>query len=490
MPTLFNDIVYLLPEIGLAVYAMVSLLYAVYSKQNTIGDRLLWVTALVFVGAAIAVIAINGIPNNVSSTNMDSIFRGMLATDALATFSKVLILLTSAVVLVIGHSYLQQSDLLRFEYPPLLTLAVVGMLIMVSARDLIAFYMGIELQSLALYIIAALHRDNVRSTEAGLKYFVLGALSSGFLLYGASLAYGYSGTTLFSGLIAAGQTSFPIGLIVALAFLCAGMAFKISAAPFHMWTPDVYQGAPTPITAFFATAPKIAAMVLFARLIFEAFGAAAEQWQQIVAVLSVLSMFVGALAAIGQTDIKRLLAYSSISHMGFACMGLASNTIEGIQATLIYMLVYVVMNTGVFAFIIAMRDDHDHPIAKLKAFHLLAKSTPVHALILLVLLCSLAGLPPFLGFFAKIYVLKAAIDSGLIWLAIAGVIASVIGAFYYLRIIYYMYFGQEQNEHVRFSMPSIQWLVMVFSAVFLTLGIINMFGLEQLTLIAASSIAP
>ena len=282
------------------------------------------------------------------------------------------------------------------------------MMMMVSAGDLMALYMGLELQSLSLYVIAALHRDDQRSTEAGLKYFVLGALSSGLLLYGASLTYGYAGTTLFSGILETiSDGKMPIGLLLGLVFLFAGLAFKVSAAPFHMWTPDVYEGSPTPVTAFFATAPKVAAMALFARVAHDAFGTVTADWTQIIALLSVVSMFLGAIAAIGQRDIKRLMAYSSIAHMGFALMGLAAGTMFGIQAMLIYLAIYVVMNIGTFAFILSMERD-GQPVTDIDGLHQYSKAEPLKALALLVLMFSLAGVPPMVGFFGKFYVLQAA----------------------------------------------------------------------------------
>ena len=387
-------------------------------------------------------------------------------------------------ILFISRDYLSKNNLLKFEYPLLIGLAVVGMMMMVSAGDLMSLYMGIELQSLALYVIAAFNRDSIRSTEAGLKYFVLGALSSGLLLYGASLIYGYSGTTNFDGIASAifdGNIS--LGLLLGLVFLSTGLAFKVSAAPFHMWTPDVYQGAPTPVTAFFATAPKVAAMVLFTRVLYDAFGAVKTDWQQIVAFLAIASMFLGSIAAIGQKDIKRMMAYSSIGHMGFALVGLASGTIIGVQALLIYMSIYVIMNIGTFSFILSMEKD-GRPVTDISALNMYSKVDPLRALSLMVLMFSLAGIPPLVGFFGKFYVLKAAVDADMAWLAIAGVIASVIGAFYYLRIIYLMYFGEEKDTlDGKISMSG--WLVLTLSALIMILGVINLFGVEVMALNAA-----
>jgi NADH-quinone oxidoreductase subunit N len=410
----------------------------------------------------------------------------MFIDDGFARFAKVAILLSAAAVLVMGQDYMSRRGMLRFEYPILVALSAVGMMVMVSAGNLMSLYMGLELQSLALYVVASLRRDSVKSTEAGLKYFVLGALSSGLLLYGASLVYGFAGTTDFAGIYAVAQHGeVSVGLLFGLVFLISGMAFKVSAVPFHMWTPDVYEGAPTPVTAFFASAPKVAAMGLFARVMHDAFGHAVEDWSQVVALLSLLSMFVGAVAAIGQRDIKRLMAYSSIAHMGYALMGLAAGTAYGVQALLVYLAIYVSMNIGTFAFILMLEKD-GKPITDIRALNLYARREPGKALAMLILLFSLAGVPPMLGFFGKLYVLNAAYDAGLAWLAIAGVIASVIGAFYYLRIVYYMYFGEE-GEELDSNRSPILWGFLMASAAVMLLGIINMFGVEGAA--AAASVA-
>jgi NADH-quinone oxidoreductase subunit N len=306
------------------------------------------------------------------------------------------------------------------------------------------------------------------------------------LLYGASLVYGFAGTTLFAGIIEASMGGMSLGMVFGLVFMAAGLAFKVSAAPFHMWTPDVYEGAPTPVTALFATAPKMAAMGLFARVVYDAFGMAISDWQQIVAALAVLSMFVGAIAAIGQTDIKRLMAYSSIGHMGFALMGLASGTGQGVEAMLIYMAIYVTMNIGVFSFIMSMEKD-GYPVTDISALNGYATAQSGQALAVLVLMFSLAGVPPMLGFFAKYAVLVAAVDAGLVWLAVAGVIASVIGAYYYLRIVYFMYFG-EPREGLDGRMSIIQFLGLTISAVVMIAGIVNLFGIDHLAANAAQAL--
>jgi NADH-quinone oxidoreductase subunit N len=473
------DLTVILPEIVLSLFAMAALLGAVYSSKDKAAKTIVWATSILMLALA-AWIGTKGGATQVA-------FNGMFIDDGFSRFAKVMILVSAAIVLLMGQDYMARRGMLRFEYPVLVALSVVGMMMMVSAGDLMSLYMGLELQSLALYVIASLRRDSVKSTEAGLKYFVLGALSSGLLLYGASLVYGYSGTTLFSGIITTtihGEVS--LGLLFGLIFLISGLAFKVSAVPFHMWTPDVYEGAPTPITAFFATAPKVAAMGLFARVMFDAFGGAVADWQQVVALLSVASMFLGAVAAIGQTNIKRLMAYSSIAHMGFALMGLAAGTVFGVQAMLIYLAIYVTMNVGTFAFILMMEKD-GQPVTDIKSLNLYSKREPGKALAMLILLFSLAGVPPMLGFFGKFYVLRAAYEGGLIWLAVAGVVASVIGAFYYLRIVYYMYFGEEGDELDSNSTPLL-WGCLMASAAIMLVGIINMFGIEGAAAAAAATL--
>ena len=472
------DIQTVLPEIIIALYAMGALIAAVYTSKDEVAPLLTWLTGGLFVVVA-GWIGYNGAGVNVA-------FDGAYVDDGFGRFAKVVILLSAAAVLVMSQDYMSRRGLLRFEYPLLVALAVVGMMVMVSAGDLMSLYMGLELQSLSLYVVASLRRDSVKSTEAGLKYFVLGALSSGLLLYGASLTYGFAGTTLFSGIVAAVEGGASIGLLFGLVFLITGFAFKVSAAPFHMWTPDVYEGSPTPVTAFFATAPKVAAMGLFARVAFDAFGSVTGEWQQIVAFLSVLSMFVGAIAAIGQTNIKRLMAYSSIAHMGFALMGLAAGSAFGVQAMLIYMAIYVTMNIGTFAFILGMEKD-GVPVTTIASLKMYSKREPLRALAMLILLFSLAGVPPMVGFFGKFYVLRAAYDAGLTWLAVAGVIASVIGAFYYLRIVYFMYFGEE-TEALDGKIGPVLWVSLMASAAVMVVGVVNLFGIEPLAAAAAATL--
>ena len=475
------DIQIVLPEILIAVYAMLALIGAVYTSKDEAAPFLTWLTAGIFVVVA-GWIGYNGVGTQTA-------FSGAYVEDGYGRFAKVVILLSAAAVLAMSQDYMSRRGLLRFEYPLLVALSVVGMMVMVSAGDLMALYMGLELQSLALYVVASLRRDSVKSTEAGLKYFVLGALSSGILLYGASLTYGFAGTTLFSGIMDAASGGVSLGLLFGMVFLMAGFAFKISAAPFHMWAPDVYEGAPTPVTAFFATAPKMAAMALFARVVFDAFGGIVDQWQQIVAFLAVVSMFLGAIAAIGQTNIKRLMAHSSIAHMGFALMGLAAGSLYGVQAMLIYMAIYVTMNVGTFALILGMEKD-GRPVVEIGALKMYSKREPLRALAILVMMFSLAGVPPMLGFFAKFNVLRAAYDAGLVWLAVAGVIASVIGAFYYLRIVYFMYFGDEEDGVDGKMTPALWFAAMVTSAVVALAWLpgVNLFGLEAVAANAAQTL--
>ncbi|PKP71203.1 MAG: NADH-quinone oxidoreductase subunit NuoN [Alphaproteobacteria bacterium HGW-Alphaproteobacteria-4] len=475
----YADFSTFLPEFVLLVFAMSALLIGVWTGKDARAKVILWasVAALVAVAAAMG---LNGGPAR-------SAFGGMFIDDAFARFAKVIALLAAASVLAMSADYLERRNLMRFEYPILVLLAVVGMMMMISAGDLMALYMGLELQSLSLYVMAAMRRDSAKSTEAGLKYYVLGALSSGILLYGASLVYGFAGTTSFAGILSVAQEGhLSLGLLFGLVFLITGMAFKVSAVPFHMWAPDVYEGSPTPVTAFFATAPKMAAMAMFARLVFDAFGGVVGDWTQIVVLLSVASMFLGAFAAIGQKNIKRLMAYSSIGHMGFALVGLAAGGVQGVQAMLLYMAIYVTMNVGTFAFILSMERD-GAPVTDIASLNLYAKRAPLKALAVLVLMFSLAGVPPMLGFFAKFAVLSAAVNAGLGWLAVLGVIASVIGAFYYIRIVYYMYFGAE-GEALDTRMPAVQWVLLMGSALVMVVGIANMFGIEAPALAAAQAL--
>ena len=466
----------IMPEAALALFTLVALLLGSFTGKDAQGRTILWLTVVALLVAAFAIG--RGWHGGFGTAAGGQAFFGMFIDDGFARFAKIVILLSAAAVLGMSVEYLTRHGMTRYELPLLVVLAVIGMMVMVSAGDLLTLYMGLELQSLALYVVAALRRDSVRSSEAGLKYFVLGSLSSGMLLYGASLVYGFSGTTnlaAIAGAVSGGEL--PIGLLFGMVFLLVGLAFKVSAVPFHMWTPDVYEGSPTPVTAFFATAPKVAAMAMLARLMFAGFGNVVGDWTQIIALLAVLSMFLGSIAGIGQRDIKRLMAYSSISHMGFALVGLAAGTVVGVEAMLLYMAIYAVMGVGAFAFILAM-ERNGRAVTALDDLNLLARTEPLKAAAMLVLLFSLAGVPPFLGFFAKFAVLSAAVDAGLGWLAVLGVIASVIGAFYYLRIVYYMYFGTARDGVLTTRMGGFQWAALVGSAAIMTLGAVTMVGVD------------
>jgi NADH-quinone oxidoreductase subunit N len=435
-----NSLLPLLPEIVLGLGAMAILMFGAFRGER--GVAAVDVVAIVLLLAAgVIVIAL--------PAGKLVAFGGSFVVDDFARFLKILALLGSAAAILMSIDYDKREKQERFEYSVLIVLATLGMLMLISAADLIALYLGLELMSLPLYVVAASHRSSLRSTEAGLKYFVLGALSSGMLLYGASLVYGFTGTVNFSG-IAQSAADAGTGLIFGLVFLFAGFCFKVSAVPFHMWTPDVYEGAPTPVTAFFAAAPKVAGIAMFVRVAVAAFPGITAQWQEIVAFVSIASMLLGSFAAIGQRNIKRLMAYSSIGHMGFALIGLAAGTSEGVQGVLVYMAIYVTMTLGVFAVILSMRRGGGM-VESIDQLAGLARSHPTMAFFLAMLLFSMAGIPPLAGFFAKFYVFLAAIKAGLYILAVIGVLASVVGAYYYLAIVKIMYFDEPAEEF--YSMP-------------------------------------
>ncbi len=443
------------PEIFMACAAMVLLMLGVFRGD---GDTRL-VSWLAVAAMAVAFALVWMMPGERVIT-----FSGGFIVDGFANFAKLLILLAAAIGLIMSMGYVRAEKMERFEFPVLILLATLGMMMMVSANDLISLYMGLEIQSLALYVVAAIKRDSHRSSEAGLKYFVLGALSSGMLLYGCSMIYGFSGSTNFQAIAAhvgeSGQIS--VGLIVGIAFLTAGLAFKVSAVPFHMWTPDVYEGAPTPITAFFAVAPKIAAIVLFMRAMIAPFAEATADWQQIVVFISMASMVLGAFAAIWQTNIKRLMAYSSIGHIGFALMGLAAGTADGVRATLVYMAIYLFMNVGTFAAILCMRR-REGMVEGIQDLAGLDRNDRPMALALLIFMFSMAGVPAAAGFFGKFYVFMAAVDAGLYGLAVVGVLASVVAAFYYLRIVKIMYFDDPAEPFVKPIGPEMKVILTVTS---------------------------
>ncbi len=422
----------MLPEIVLALGAMAMLMVGV-----GLGER----TSSVINGICIGVLGLVFLFLVSLPEGRYEIFGGSFVLDDYARFLKVLTLAGAAGALLLSLDYLTLVNQQKFEYGALFLLSTLGMMMLISANDLIAAYLGLELMSLALYVVAAFDRGSARSTEAGLKYFVLGALSSGMLLYGASLIYGFTGTVSFAGIARATAEGAGIGLVFGLVFLFVGFCFKISAVPFHMWTPDVYEGAPTPVTAFFAGAPKVAAIAVFVRATVVAFPGIIHEWQQIIVFVAIASMALGAFAAIGQRNIKRLMAYSSIGHMGYALVGLAAGTAEGVQGVLVYMSIYVAMTLGTFAVILSMRRDGEavETIADLAG---MSRTHPATAFFLAMLLFSLAGIPPLAGFFAKFYVFLAAIKAGLYPLAVIGVLTSVVGAYYYLAIVKIMYFDE------------------------------------------------
>ena len=432
-----------LPELILGGGSMVLLMLGVATRRER-GELILRLAIILLVLAGIFVAGREG---------TTTLFHDSFIVDPFARALKLLTLAGAAVALLMSIDYWRGAGGVKFEFPVLVLLATTGMLMMISANDLIALYVGLELQSLALYVVAAFQRDSARSSEAGLKYFVLGALSSGMLLYGTSLVYGFTGSTDFADIAAAVQPSGAnIGLIFGLVFLMAGFAFKISAVPFHMWTPDVYEGAPTPVTAFFAAAPKLAAMALTVRVLITAFPAVTAQWQQIVTFLAIASMALGSFAAIGQTNIKRLMAYSSIGQMGYALVGLAAGTTEGVQGVIIYLAIYLAMTLGTFACILAMRRN-GRMVEDIDQLSGLSSTSPLMAFLLAMLLFSLAGIPPLAGFFAKFYVFLAAIRAGLYALAVIGVLLSVVGAYYYLRIVKIMYFDAPAERFEPMDMP-------------------------------------
>jgi len=423
----------LIPELYLAGWALVFLLFCVYRLPRA-NSYLLIAGALVLTMTAALTCA--------GYNDKITVLNGMFISDRFAVMAKCLILAGSALALLLSSGWVKEGR--PFEFVVLVMLSTLGMLLLVSANDLLTLYMALEMMSLALYVLASFSRDHAKSSEAGLKYFMLGALASGMMLFGMSLVYGFAGTTSFAGLatlFAPEHLVLSKGIVVGLILIIVGFCFKVSAAPFHMWSPDVYEGAPTPVTAFFATAPKVAAFAIFARLLMQPFGHLVDQWQQIIIFVSVASMLVGALAAIMQTSIKRLLAYSSIGHAGFILMGLAAGGQAGVQGMLIYLVTYIFMSAGAFGCVLMMRRD-GHYVETIKDLSGLAQTNPLHALMLSVFMFSMAGIPPLAGFFGKMYVIIAAIDAGLVWLAVVGVATSVIGGFYYIKVVKVMYFDE------------------------------------------------
>ncbi len=422
-----------LPELILGVGVLVLILYGAFRGERSAEG--------VNVGALMLLVLALFVVMSQSGAKITTL-NGSFIVDSFSKVMKVLILLGSAATILLSRDYVQRERIDRFEFPILIILCTIGMLVMASANDLIATYLGLELQSLSAYVIAAFHRDNLRSTEAGLKYFVLGALSSGMLLYGSSLVYGFTGTVSFPGIVAAlNEGNANLGITLGIVFVAAGVAFKMSAVPFHMWTPDVYEGSPTPVTAFFASAPKMAAVAMTVRIFIGAFPDVTAIWQQIIVFIAIASMALGSFAAIGQTSIKRLMAYSSIGNIGYALVGLAAGSQAGISGVVIYMIIYLAMTLGAFAVLLSLRRG-GRMYETLDDLSGLSRTHPVLAFCLAAMMFSLAGIPPLAGFFAKYYVFAAAIQANLISLAVIGVVTSVVGAFYYLRLVKVMYFDE------------------------------------------------
>jgi len=420
-----------LPEVFMAVAAMALLLLGVFREKEST-TLLTWLALAVMIIAGVLVLR----------TAPATAFNGLFLTNPFTTFAKIMMLIGAGLTSLLINSWAQREQKARNELPVLVLFATIGMMMMISANDLISLYVGLEMQSLSLYVLAAYDRDNQRATEAGVKYFILGALASGLLLYGSSLVYGFGGTTTFDGLAAAVQDgTHSLGLMIGIVFIIAGLAFKVSAVPFHMWTPDVYEGAPTPITAFFSVAPKIAGLCLFLRVLVGPFSNMIEQWQQVIIFISIMSMIWGAVAALAQKNIKRLMAYSSIGHVGYALIGLVVGNEEGARGLLVYLLIYLFMNVGTFAVIMSMRVKGKN-VEDISDLSGMAKNHPVMAAMLAALMFSMAGIPPLAGFLGKFYIFVAAVNAGFVWLAVVGVLASVIGAVYYIRLIKIMYFDE------------------------------------------------
>ena len=474
-----GDILILGPEILLIIYALMYILFSSFFKHESSNQFIFNFTILMFLISAL-IIYLTPLEGQ---SNIESIFT----RDSFSKFFQVLILLSVSCLLFMSKKYLEKNDLFKFEYPILILFSTLGMMIMISSKNFLLLYLGLEIQSLSLYVISSFRRENLKSTEAGLKYFILGSLSSGLMLFGISLIYGSTGSINFE-LISSLITSkgFYPGIIAGLVFLISGFAFKASAVPFHMWTPDVYEGSPTPVTAFFATVPKIAAVAVLLRVLFDCFGPLLESWQQVIILISVLSMLLGSIAAIGQDNIKRLMAYSSIGHIGFVLIGIASGTDKGLSAVLIYMVLYVIMNIGVFVFILNM-ERNGVAVTSINSLNMYNEVSKGQTLFLTILLFSLAGIPPLAGFFGKFFIFNAAINAGLSWLAIIGGISSVIAAFYYLRIVYLMYFGMV-SDPLNGNMPTSHWLILSGSAILMLIGIINLYGLEGPSFIVAKSL--
>jgi len=447
------------PEIFLSLSIMFLLILGVFKKDSS---KLILNTSLIILIIA-AVITFN----ETLGIKQTLLFNESIIIDYLSSFMKIVTLFSAFLVLAISSNYLKTFKIFKIEYPILILSSVLGMMLMISSNDLIVFYMGLELQSLALYVLATFNRDQLKSSEAGLKYFVLSALSSGLLLYGCSLIYGFTGSTNFN-IIASELNSNQYALTFGIVFILVGLAFKISAVPFHMWAPDVYEGSPTSVTLFFTMVPKIAALSVFIRFLYVPFLNLIDQWQIILIFLSIASMLFGAVAAIGQTNLKRLIAYSSISHVGYALAGLAIGTNEGIQSSVIYMTIYIIMNLGFFSCLLMMKRNNEY-YENIDDLSGLSKNHPLMSLSLLVILFSLAGIPPLAGFFAKFYIFKSVLEQSMYFLAIVGLLSTVVAAFYYLRIIKIIYFDKEKEKYdtdhslwLKFSLTASTLLILIY----------------------------
>ena len=477
MPDLISALQLSAPEATLAVGGLVLLMLGAFMGEKSTRFISILSVGLLVAASAVAVTGPLGMA-----------FNGAYVADPLAVYGKALIFLSSAVAIVLGDGWMRRARIAKFEYPVLIVLASAGMGMMASSGDLISLYVGIELHSLALYVLAAYHRDDLKASEAGLKYFVLGALSSGLLLYGASLIYGFTGSMRFDEIAAYAAANESTGLIFGLVFLICGLAFKVSAAPFHMWTPDVYEGAPTPVVAFFATAPKFAAMVLFARAMSEGFGGAHDQWAQVLVIISLISFAVGAFGGLAQRDIQRLLAYSSIANIGYALLAITAGTQAGLQALLLFMTFYMIDTLGFFALLMALSRG-GRPIRRIADLAGLRKDKPVTTIAITVLSLSVLGMPPFAGFWGKFYVFGAALQAGYWIVAALGLVASVVAAFYYLRIIKVMWFDAppEGEGAVDPSPRDAQWIGWAAAAFSFPLVLIALTWLEPLARDAATS---
>lgn len=465
------------PELTLAVGGLVLLMLGAFTGEKS--TRLISGLSILLLAAASVLAAVGP---------LGTAFNGAYVADPLAVYGKVAIFLSAAVAIVLGDGWIHRNGIAKFEYPVLIVLASVGMSMMASSGDLISLYIGIEMHSLALYVLAAYHRDNLKASEAGLKYFVLGALSSGLLLYGASLIYGFAGSMRFVDIAAFATANPGPGLIFGLVFLICGLAFKVSAAPFHMWTPDVYEGAPTPVVALFATAPKIAAMVLIIRVLVEGFGVAHGQWAQVIILISLISFAVGSFGGLMQKDIQRLLAYSSIINIGYALLGVAAGTQAGVQATLMFMTLYAIDQLGFFAVLLSL-SRNGRPIRKISDLAGLKKDRPLLAVALTILSLSAVGIPPMSGFWGKFFVFGAAADAGYWMAGAAGLVASVVAGFYYLRIIKVMWFDAAETEVATDKSPlEAKWIALAAAAFCFPLVIVALTWLEPLTRAAASGV--